>query len=224
MPQAQNRRWWHMNISRKWQVRLPQAFDPAQFEDPVAQKTSWTLLRKKGSSGGTYGLEDLAAGEFRILSKIQSSLSPVFYGFLALMAAGVIFLTDLPALLTFKSYLVFSLIILLLLGGSIRQHFHYLIFDVSSGKVSLSIEIAIRRGYERKVSEVLQISDIHAIQLLEKDCQGSDGFEHTWVEINLVLADGSRFHVSNCDIKVVGKTCGANLAEALQKPLWDATA
>ncbi len=204
-------------------------FDSSPFDDPVAQRMSWTPLTRGGTIFRTHGLVEVVAGrlEFRatrgaifcylILLQIALGVLGILIGvpiFLASPEENVLGAGDLiMALISYLFVLAFAILAVCVFYFGTMP----IVFDKGSRfywKGRTSPDLMINRDAR---SDWTRLKKIHAVQVIE--ARTSDGIRS--YELNLVIADGKRLNVLEHGNRERLRQDATTLADFLGIPVWD---
>jgi hypothetical protein len=200
--------------------------DPSIFNDPVADKTSWSPLKRGGASFSTHCLTEVGAQrlEFKAARGAKA-----FYLLFFFIGVGVLVLFTFTLLEKGISNFGFEDLFLLFFGsvfgtvGACIYHFGTkpIVFDKQSGyfwKGKRSPERVINHD---SIKTLAKLDDIHAFQLISEYCSGDDSSYYSY-ELNLIRKDSTRINVVDHGKLDKIREDAQKLANFLEKPLWDA--
>ncbi|MFB3919364.1 MAG: hypothetical protein ACE14U_04770 [Candidatus Velamenicoccus archaeovorus] len=205
---------------------LPQntaPFDPSVFHDPLAQATQWTPAVRGGANFCTHRLKkiDHTRLEFRpTFGMVVFCLFFILFGLaFAVLPLGSIYKqyggfhwSMLPAPL-------FGLFFSFLGIAIFRMSQCPVVFDMKRGGFCKGWAGSGPAG-RRKGETFVDMSRIHALQVLSEYCHGSKSSYHSY-ELNLVLEDASRVNVvDHGDLRALREDAGV-LGQFLGVPVWD---
>ena len=216
-----------------------QSLNPADIDDAVAQLTTWNPMPDfAGRQQGLRRLVQSDSNNITIKATPKAFIFPIFSMFLSL----ILVLIALGALSTQVWGLFFVALILGCAFGltgffTVRNLRTPRTFDLDKGMFYWGKSIS---AAESANHPQCPISEIYALQLLRSGCgiATSDGYQESnssyrrakqsnssqpTYQLNLVCNDGSRLNVvEHHDLSLL-KSDGAELAQQLNRPVWDVT-
>ncbi|MEQ1857090.1 MAG: hypothetical protein ABL963_11485 [Longimicrobiales bacterium] len=204
-------------------------YDPSQFGDELATRTSWGPAKSGGASFGTHRLRD--AGPRRVEFRAKGG-ALAFYG--VFVAMGLMALTVFPvaafstmgmdwrvAPFLIIPFLVGSVFIVV--GGAMWYHGSApIVFDKQRGEYWKGRVAPGEAANPQQIKVHIDLVRIHALQLISEHCRGSKSSFYSY-ELNLVLDDATRMNVLDHGDRDELRHDAEALAKFLGKPLWDAT-
>lgn len=200
--------------------------DPSQFDDPVAQRTSWSPLKRGGANFCTRRLVETDPYRLEFRATLGAK---VFYVFFLLVGLGA--LIFVPITMASQSEPVGTLAVLLpvvigLIFAIVGGCLYYfgttpIVFDRSSDyywKGRYSPNAMPDRDIQ---SNCTRLNRIHALQLISEWCRGDKSSYYSY-ELNLVLENGDRLNVVDHGNARRLREDAARLASFLDVPVWDA--
>ncbi len=192
-------------------------------DDPVAQSTDWTPLKRGGASFQTHKLVEVSPEllEFRptVFMRIFSGVF-LIPGAVAVIAAVWLAVTGSGDWKTALFLCVWGL--LFGGGGALLWYFggRRMVFDFAE-RVFRSGRKNSYRDAATDTGKTIPFNRFHALQIVAEYCSDSKGPGYTSYELNLVLDDGSRRNIT--DHGKLGKLRrDAEILRArLKLPLWD---
>ena len=211
------------------QLVRPAVMDPAQFDDPVAETTEWTPL-KRGGNNLTTNKHKAAAPHRMVFGPTVGAV--LFCGVLAgtgltLLVIGVR-LAFAGESSGFERFLLPSIgMVFFLIGaGLLCSLTTPIVFDASQElyyKGRRSPDETIGPVDPEAKKNVVPFGRIYALQIIREYCSGSKGGGYYSYELNLVLDDGSRVNVVDHGNQTKLRDDAFTLAGFLGKPIWDVT-
>ena len=197
----------------------PRAHMPSGVSDPLASKISWQPLVNGGTGGrgcklikvGDAKVEFRSTHAFILLPTmlLLAGLPVIWAGVRSPLSQGIG-----PLILGLLSFCV----------GAIYLYFQTTrsVFDKQSGIFTKTRRSLNASGNLERAPQKVNLSDIHALQLLAKSLRsrGSSGFK--CYELNLVFENAGRINIANHGNLQLIREDAANLAAFLGKPIWDA--
>jgi hypothetical protein len=178
-------------------VRAP--FDPSVFDDPIAGRTQWTPMKAGGASFGTHRLVTLEVGRLAMKKSLGSFLFGIIFIAAGLMSAGAGLQSD-----KWVAALVGGLFVAV---GAFVAWPTSLVFDGDRRQVHFP------KG-------PLPFSNVHAVQIVQEYVSGDSDY---WsYELNLVLKDGERVHVTDHGNLEGLRRDSKRLGELMSCKVWDA--
>ena len=201
-------------------------FDASRFGDPVALKTQWSPAKSGGTNFRTHKLVevDITRVEFRASmgAKIFCSVFMVSgLGFIVVFSAiqfsNETFSFDIEMMMPILFGLLFFTV------GALMLYFAAApaVFDKASGYFWKGRKAPQDVSDPRALKNVVQIGQIHALQLLAEYVRGSKSSYYSY-ELNLVLEDGKRLNVVDHGNQTKLREDAKTLSQFLGKPVWDA--
>ncbi|MEM7377082.1 MAG: hypothetical protein AAF460_06180 [Pseudomonadota bacterium] len=198
------------------------AFDPANLEDDLAQRTAWTPLKGGGTNMHTHVLRSHSAWHVSFEPRRWALAFPsvfIVVGVGAAVAMGSQAAAEGPLAVAFG--LLFGVVfvgagVLILRGMLQPRHFDRTLGYYWKGRARQD-----GHGIEA-LNEHCRLDEIHAVQLIRERCSGKNRAYFSY-ELNLVKHDGSRLNVVDHGKVVALRSDAAQLATLLDVPLWDAT-
>ena len=206
--------------------RTPVAVDPAQFEDAVANSTSWSPAKSGGQNFCSHKLVEAAVHrmEFRAtlgaklfgMVFVLGGLVPIGWGCYNIVAGEEASL-DFKVIFLFLFGLVFAGV-----GVGLLYFFTKpIVFDKHSGHFWKG-KTDPNWGFIKDALKVwAPLEQIHALQLIAEHCT-SDKSSYYSYELNLVLKDGERINVVDHGKLNKIREDANKLSSFLEKPVWDA--
>lgn len=193
------------------------------LDNPVAQQTKWTLVKKGGSNILSHKLVRIDQGRMEFRMTILS-----VFACIALILFGAAFTGSCFYDGQFnRKYILQTLIGLAALCGGAWMLYSGtlpLIFDKRKGAFWKGRKDPDAMTRWKESSNYVRLENIYALQLISKTSTYHGGRSViTRYEINLILKDSSRVHVVQHGNKKRIRRDAAVLAEFLDKPLWDAS-
>ena len=198
-------------------------FDPSVFDDPIATKVHWTRMGRTNTNFKVRKLTESSPGRL----EYKSTLSSMLFSFIFIVIGAIV------PIWYFTSYHeasadMQSILLPLLFGGiflSVGIYLFYnkwkpIVIDKTAGYFWTGKNDP-SEGQENK--NAVQISDIHAVQLLSEFVRGDKKSYYVY-ETNFVLKDAERVNIVS-----QGGTRRSSVAEAellakyLDIPFWDAS-
>lgn len=199
--------------------------DPKVFHHPLAERVAWQPLVKGGSNFATHKLVKQHDGNlvfkptigFYALSTLSVLMSIGFlvgYGMLEHSSSN----TSLGPYAVW-GLLIFSSGVTLFF---VRKVLIKIVFDVRNGVYWKGFKEPFDNSANSKRKHKLYIRDIAALQLIRERVRSGKSRYNSY-ELNVVLADATRYNVIDHGWLKKLRRNAATLAEELQVPLWDAT-
>ena len=207
------------------QRRSSEIGDPAQFNDPVAEQTSWEPLVGGGANFQTQRVERKGPGEMQIVA----TLGLKFF-------LGIFILTGLGLTIGFSYKFIaagevrnFKEVIPLLVGvlfaslgiGSYWSMTRKLVLDRARGTLTRGGNPVTPKDTVGIKGAPPTLASAHALQIVSEYCSGNKSSYYSY-ELNLVLADASRINLMDHGSLEQIRADGKQLSEFLGVPLWDA--
>lgn len=205
--------------------------DTAPFNDALAERVDWFVLGFDGKTHRTHHLVTVAPErvEFRPSagSRFRTVVAALFaLGLLFLVVVGLVDSDD-PASFDFFP-VVLGLFVLfgipvVFWAAKARQA---MVFDRGHNACWKGVVRAGMSPQASKIKDLTPFQDIHALQLLMETLPGEDGDAHAFYdryELNLVLRDGGRIHVTGHNDGDRLRADVEKLSALLRAPTWDAT-
>ncbi|MDM8566941.1 hypothetical protein QUF74_14990 [Candidatus Halobeggiatoa sp. HSG11] len=204
---------------KKFLKREPR-FDPASFNDEIALLTEWTSATRV-TGGCTHYLKEASYTKVMfvvrpltlILSSIFIVIGLVIFGLLGSEATrmpqkdiyiGILF-----------GIIFFSAGFFILRSCLIPRNFDKTVGYYWKGKASLQTSDIIN------IKDQCKLSDLHAIQLLQKYHSNGKKNSYYSYELNLIKKDGGRFNVIAHNALSLIRTDSEKLSKFLDIPVWD---
>jgi hypothetical protein len=210
-----------INLGRKRAV-----VDPAQFGDPVAEKTVWTPAKRGGANFCTRRFKMIE--QYRVVFRPTIGAVAFFLIFAIIGMAVSVGFTLLRAVRDNASIgpemiipgvvgLVFAAIGI----GGIIKSISPIVFDRTNGyfwkgrkNPTEEFDLTTRKA-------CVQLGRIHALQIISEYCRGNKNSYYSY-ELNLVLDDAERINVVDHGNLNKLRDDAQALAEFLGVPVWDA--
>jgi hypothetical protein len=189
--------------------------------DPVAAVTQWTPLRHGGRSAlRTHKLVQESPDLLELRVSLQSWLfhlvwigagvAAVVY---SLVRPGVLSTSESGRLIVAVIGLAIALWILYQFSGACAP----VCFDMRAG--------VMRRGWSRAGGSVIPLPEIHALQIIQEQCESSKASKqrvrYMSYELNVVRKDGSRLNLLDQRGRTGVQDDARRIADFLGIPLWD---
>jgi hypothetical protein len=192
----------------------PRQFDPAELNDPVALKTSWSPLKRGGTNFRTHALFPLTPQRMEFQPTVASKVVGwVFLGvgvLVELVAVVLVLLAQLDLVVAI-GLLLFGLVFVVV--GVLLKRF--------IGR-PITFDLATRVCARGKPGAAdVSLGSLHALQVVSEYCSGQSSFYS--YELNLVMNDGTRHNVVDHGSLDALRSDAAQLARFLRVPLWDPT-
>lgn len=200
------------------------AFDPAQFNDPVALKTQWVPAKGGGTNFRTHKLVLIDSN--RIVVKATAG-AVLFYSIFLVVGIALVVGLSASAMIKgtpFREIIMpaFVGLIFALIGGCM---FYFgtvpIVFDKQKRLFWKGRKAPDEVFDKSSLKDFAELEDIYALQLVSEYCRGNKSSFYSY-ELNLVFADGRRMNVIDHGNKDKLREDARVLAEFLEKPLWDA--
>lgn len=202
-------------------------FDPARFNDPLAEQIRWTPLKGGGSSFRTHKLFEDGVNKVGFKATIGArvfSLIFILAGLFIPLSIGYGNFQDGTGLM--QSEILFMLIFGLSfsgVGGFVFYNYSKpIVFDKVNGLYWKGWKAPERSLVQEPTKNGVQIKDIYALQIVEEYIR-SDKKSYYSYELNIVLDNGERLNVIDHGNKHKLRKDAEVLSKFLGKPLWDAT-
>lgn len=199
--------------------------DPTRFHDPLALQTEWKPLKNGGANFQTNKLYEIGGNRLEFKASLGMKC---FSGLFIVVGLGIAMfaLRHKPAEIGdiwSKDFLV--PIIVGLVFGLAGWAMAYscavpAVFDKNHGYFSKNRKKPEHQMDPSRLKNYVQLSRIHAIQLLAEKCKGDKTSYYSY-ELNLVLDDASRMNVIDHGNLAAVREDARKLAEFLGKPVWD---
>ena len=208
------------------------AFDPSQFDDPVAMQTNWTPAEEK--CGSSFQTHKLIVDNPKRLELRASILNKAFSLILLIIGLGLLPFgvgslvwffyfyssTNVFALIPMLGSLVFTIAGVCMLYFSCAP----IVFDKEKGLFYKGRKTPENVFDKSTLKKFAQLERIYALQLISEYFgpieRGDKGF-HSY-ELNLVLENGERINVVDHGKLDNIREVANNLSVFLGKPIWDA--
>jgi hypothetical protein len=202
------------------------AVDPAQFGDPVAEKTAWTPAKRGGANFCTRRFK--MKEQYRVVFRPTVG-AVVFFLIFAIIGVGVSIGFTLLRVVRDNAPVGTEMIIPAVVGvvfaavgiGGIVKSISPIVFDLTNGyfwkgrkNPTEEFDLTTRKA-------CVQLGRIHALQIISEYCRGNKNSYYSY-ELNLVLDDTERINViDHGNLRKLRQDAQA-LADFLGVPLWDA--
>ncbi|MDT8391282.1 MAG: hypothetical protein RRC34_12320 [Lentisphaeria bacterium] len=203
--------------------------DPAQFNDPVADQTSWSPLKSGGTNFCTHKMKRTAKTRIEFKTTLGAKL---FSGLFAAIGLSILIGGGFTLTATDKAVEPGAVIFLGLFGAVFALVGCGLYWSMSTPTVldaSLGLYWKGRKDptlpSNRDAMKIcVELAEIHAIQLLAEYCRGSGKNSSSYwsYELNFVLHSGDRVNVVDHGNLTRIRNEAAQLADLLKLPVWDA--
>jgi hypothetical protein len=207
-------------------TRTPTAFDPSQFNDPLAMQTEWTPAKGGGANFKTHNLVEVNFNHIEFRSSVGAK---IFY--LIFLVAGLGIMIGFTAsnisagnvALNIETLfpIVFGLIFAGLGGTLLYFGTSPIVFDKGLRKFWKGRKSPREVFDESEIKKFASFENIHAIQLISEYVRSNKSSYYSY-ELNLVLKDGSRINVIDHGNKNKIRENAAALSAFLEKQVWDA--
>jgi len=202
------------------------AFDPSQFDDPVAMQTSWTPAKRGGANFRTHKLVEV--NSYRL--EFQASLgAKLFYLIFLLAGVGVLvgfsftklssgaFSFDMDTIIPFGIGLIFAI------AGGCLLYFGTtpIVFDKTQGAFWKGRKTPGALSDSQALKHYAELDKIHALQLISEYVRGDKSSYYSY-ELNLVLENGDRINIVDHGNENKLREDAKTLSAFLEKPVWDA--
>jgi len=190
---------------------------PPHIDDDVAERTGWSPLKGWGRTRriGAVGANRL---EFRFL---QESVSLYVY-FMIIGTVSFFIVVSQPRLSA--GMIGLALVCMLLFLGSGLIIFHLttpLVFDKIRGFFWRGHKKPDDVRVRQRPDSCARLGEIHALQILEKRSRVKGEAVY---ELNLVLRDATRIHLTDQTDLATTREYAETLSRFLERPVWDAVA
>jgi hypothetical protein len=197
--------------------------DPNRFDDPVALQTEWGPAKGGGTNFRTHRLVSTGPERMEFRASLGAKL---FYGVFLLVGLGVIAGVASAAIAKgvagFRKQETIGILFGLVFAtvGGLLWYFGTapIVFDRRKGRFWKGRKSPDEVFGKSSLKYFATFEEIHALQLVSEYCSGNKHSYYSY-ELNLVLADGRRINV--IDHGRIQEDA-RQLAEFLDKPLWDA--
>jgi len=192
----------------------------SKFNDPIAEKTEWSPLKRGGSNFKTHNLEEVSSS----LLKYKLSVGGILFIGLFGLIGSIVAVVGLFLLITGSTTGIF----IALFGGVFagvayimyRKMGAPILFDATMGYIWIGRKPPKFSGDNKISNKLIYFNDIHAIQILSERVSSQKSSYYSY-ELNMILKDGSRFaivdHGNQAQIIIDAET----LSSFLGKPVWD---
>ncbi len=197
-------------------------FDPAQFNDPLAERIEWGPAKGGGTNVGTHSLREVS--HERVQFKVN---------LLALLFPGIFMVVGIAALIgltvgAINSGQYILLLFAFVFGGVFTSVGFFIwrswttprVFDKRLGYYWRGRKEPIPGMRDGNPKDMCKLEDVHAIQLLREYCRGNKSSYYSY-ELNLVLHDGTRINVVDHGKRRRIQEDGQQLGQFLNVPVWD---
>lgn len=199
------------------------SFSPRQFNDEVAEKTSWEPLVRGGASFRTHKIVSSDAHRLEIKPTLGSILFCLLF---VLIGAGMMIGFGVHLGMNWGDFEKESLLILVvgtiffcaglaLLKTSLKPA----TFDRRTGVFRKGAAKTDGRSPNETDKNTTPLNRVHAIQIVSEYCRG-DKSSYTSYEINLVLGDGERVNVVDHGSLASIRSDAETISKFLGRPLW----
>ncbi len=208
---------------------MPKKFDIADFNDPVAEKTSWLPLNSKADSSLFYSLVRVSATQYRYQYSLLIRIVVVSFGLI-----GALYLwSGIDSSLSRGIARSYSYFIIATVCFAFPYYFYkfvnnYKVFDLGFGCYWVGGKKPKFSGRVTKKNRITYLDKVHAIQILSEliptnkrtllDLKEPSYFSY---ELNLVLEDGSRVNVLDHNRQAQVLKDASLLSIFLNIPIWD---
>lgn len=215
-------------------------FNPLAIEDPLAWETGWEIIRFKRQRVGyrprfvqdnMNRIEMFSPLAHILLNSILSTIMGVLCFVLLLFVARVAGITEVfdPLLrhinhipsIAYPVFLLLPLIITFVINQNNAKKLQ-IMFDNVAGLCHISSNTSSYLGRTSAGKSTIRLKQIHALQLLQKRVHQRSR-TRTIHQINLVLQNGDRLHLSDYNSISSMRRSAKVLADFLNVVLWDAT-
>jgi hypothetical protein len=209
-------------------------FDPARFNDPLAQRIDWSPARSGGSSSRTRKLKQVGLQRIEFRPTFSSILSVIILLGIGLAAGGIPLYLMIHSR-SFSAGLLIPILVGIVFGGIGCFMFNLfitpIVFDQRNQQFWKGWKAPVNAIRSETPNIFARFAEIHALQILRELCEHKDNSRsgsqrvqrYYSYELNLVLEDGSRITVTDHgDLRHL-QTDAKSLAAFLGKPIWDAT-
>lgn len=200
------------------------AFDPNQFNDPIATRTDWSPLKGGGTNFKTHKLKKVHAQRMEFRCSIGMLL---FGGVFFLVGVGVLvgcvigFFNRSPE--TDMKIFIFMPLFGLIFGGvgflMLRSAIVPRVFDLAQGYYCRDRKKPEHAFDVSSIRDHVRLDEVYALQLISEYVRGNKSSYHSY-ELNLVLKNGERINVIDHGGRSAIQRDAQALAEFLDKPLW----
>lgn len=215
---------------KKWSIdAVP--FDPAKFDDELANRVSWGPAKSGGASFKTHRL----VIDEPFLAQFKTTIGHLVFGAIFLLVGlGLVviyFNPTLGGLIPKESGsgaswvpIVVGVVFTIVGGGILYSALSPISFDKREGVFRKGRKAADVMAHAETdlTSGVVQLSEVHAIQLIAERCRSKDSSYMSY-ELNLVLATGKRVNVVDHGGHHQIREDAKRLGDFLDVPVWDAT-
>lgn len=204
-------------------------FDPSQFNDPVADQTSWGPLKGGGTNFCTHKMKRVSKTRIEFKTTLGAKLFSGIFGFagLGIMIGGGFLLAkgntnDALGGMIFME--LFGAVFALVGCGLYYSMSTPTVLDAKLGLYWKGRKDPTLPSNRDLMKVCVELAEIHAIQLLSEYCRGSGKNSSSYwsYELNFVLTDGERVNVVDHGNLVRIRKEAAQLADLLKLPVWDA--
>ncbi len=198
------------------------AVEVTQWNDPLAERVSWTPLRRGGASFRTHVLGRAGSARLEFRATLGAKLFSLVFVLCGLGLATHLYWTEIRVDgLAFEFGLgirAFGALLFVAAGVySWRSMMTPIVFDASRG---VYWKAEGPSGSERQAKDRVMFHEIHALQLVSERVESRRS--HFWShELNLVLPDATRILVVDHGNIEALRTEANQLARFLGKPVWD---
>ncbi len=209
---------------------MAKKFDIADFNDPVAEKTSWLPLKTKLDSSLFYSLSRFSSTQYRYQYSLLIRIVVISLGLIgALYLWGGIDSSLSRGITHSYSYFIIATVCFAFPIYFYKFVNNYKVFDLGFGCYWVGGKKPKFSGRVTKKNRITYLDKVHAIQILSElvptthnrtllDIKNQSYFSY---ELNLVLKNGSRVNVLDHDRKAQVLKDANLLSLFLNIPIWD---
>lgn len=203
------------------------SFDPAVFNDEVANNTQWTACKSGGTNICTRRLVQVTPMRMEFRSTLSAKL---FYGSFIVMGLAVIVAFVYPkmqnGLFTLDADVIFPVLFgaVSLITGGLMYYFGSkpIVFDGGRMYFWKGHKVPDIYRQSSKAKTCTSFNYIRGIQIISEYCGGNKSSYYSY-ELNLILEDATRINVVDHGSIDKLRQDAEKLARFLGKPVWDAT-
>ena len=203
------------------------AFDPSEFNDPVAEKTGWNPLKRGGTNIRTHVLKEINPNRIQYKMSAVMRIFSLLFIVVGIGAAWFISSAEPSSQAgNGAGSPWFALLFLAAFSGGgafmfIRGN-KPIVFDKLNGFYWKGKKEPNVSMMEEEMKDACRLSSIHAIQVLRERVQGDKKSYYSY-EINLVKKNGERLNVVDYGKHQHIQSDAKLISEFLGKPVWDAS-
>jgi hypothetical protein len=201
--------------------------DPADFNDPIALKTSWSPAKKSGTDIQTHTLKKVETARLEFRASRSAKAVPMLIVLVGLglplgFSASPILQGTFSLNLRTIPPIVMGFILLIIAGVIWHMFTTPIVFDRKKGYFWKGRNTPLGKPGKSPKNTSTLLNNIHALQLISETCWRSNDRPYQSHELNLILKDGSRINVIDHGHKENIRESARRLSQFLGIPVWDA--